>query len=735
MRSGMMVVCACLLALAVAGPVRAQVSGAGAGEGAARAALTPPQVESFLDLLADPSVRLWLETQAGTLQGGSADTATGDEASSATALGIADRMSHVRQHIQDMVRAVPTLGEELERAGVILLLELEQRGLAEVLLLVAGFVVIGYLTERLFWRLARPLRRRIAESVLDTVAGRLRAVGLRLLASLGMVAAFALGSVGAFLAFEWPILLREIVVGYLVAFLVLRISMVAGRFLFSPQRGAFWQNVERFRIVPMDNALALFWFRRLALFSGWLAFGWVTVEILVGLGMAPPARAIIAYGLGLGLLVIGIEGAWRRTHYALSDDGIGGSKAVAWFLTVFFVVLWVFWVARAMGFFWTAALVVALPVFIGATQRAVNHLLRPADEEEAQDQPRVPSVLAVCLERGLRAVLIIGAALLFARAWDIDLVSLTAGDELITRLTRGALNAVVIILLADFAWAVLRTAIDRKLAGAELPEDKNSEEARRLARVRTLLPILRNALMIVLAAMTVLMAMAAVGIEIGPLIAGAGVVGVAVGFGAQTLVRDIFSGMFFLLDDAFRVGEYIQSGSYKGTVEAFSLRSIKLRHHRGPLYTVPFGELSAIQNMSRDWVIDKLVVSVTYDTDLENAKKLIKQIGKDLAADPEFAPHILQPLKMQGVEQFGDFAIELRLKIMTKPGEQFVIRRRAYALLKKAFDANGIKFAFPMVKVAGGDEGNLAAANQALQMVRKPEPGSSDAAQGGLDDR
>jgi moderate conductance mechanosensitive channel len=200
------------------------------------------------------------------------------------------------------------------------------------------------------------------------------------------------------------------------------------------------------------------------------------------------------------------------------------------------------------------------------------------------------------------------------------------------------------------------------------------------------------------------------------------VVGVAVGFGAQTLVKDIISGMFFLLDDAFRVGEYIISGSYKGTVESFSLRSIKLRHHRGYLYTVPFGELGAIQNMSRDWVIDKLSVSVIYDTDLDQVKKIIKQIGKELQTDPELAPHIIETLKMQGVEQFGDFAIEIRLKMMTKPGEQFVIRRPAYALIKKSFDANGIEFAYPTVTVAGGGEPTAAVAQRGLELVQPPAP-------------
>jgi small-conductance mechanosensitive channel len=126
-----------------------------------------------------------------------------------------------------------------------------------------------------------------------------------------------------------------------------------------------------------------------------------------------------------------------------------------------------------------------------------------------------------------------------------------------------------------------------------------------------LLPIFRNVLFVLVIAVAAMMALAEMGVQIGPLIAGASVVGVAIGFGAQTFVRDGIAGMFYLLDDAFRVGEYIQSGNYKGTVEGFSIRSVRLRHHRGPVYTVPFSLLGAIQNQSRDWVIDKIAVGVT----------------------------------------------------------------------------------------------------------------------------
>ena len=215
-----------------------------------------------------------------------------------------------------------------------------------------------------------------------------------------------------------------------------------------------------------------------------------------------------------------------------------------------------------------------------------------------------------------------------------------------------------------------------------------------------------------------MMALAAIGVQIGPLIAGSGRPWGRDRLWRADLVRDVIAGMFFLLDDAFRIGEYIQSGNYKGTVEGFSFRSVRLRHQRGPLYTVPFSLLGAVQNMSRDWVIDKLTVGITYDSDIDKARKLIKQIGLELAEEPEFKPLILEPLKMQGVDAFGDYAVQIRMKMMTLPGENFVIRRQALFRIKKAFDANGIKFAYPTVQLAGdGEPATAAIAQQALQLT------------------
>jgi small-conductance mechanosensitive channel len=233
----------------------------------------------------------------------------------------------------------------------------------------------------------------------------------------------------------------------------------------------------------------------------------------------------------------------------------------------------------------------------------------------------------------------------------------------------------------------------------------------RRARYRTLLPIFRNALAVMIIVMTALVVLAQLGVEIGPLIAGAGVFGVALGFGSQTLVKDVISGVFYMLDDAFRVGEYIQAKNYKGTVEGFSLRSVRLRHHRGPVFTVPFGDLGAVENMSRDWGVVKFRISVSHGADVEMVRKLTKKIGASMLEDPEMGPLFIDPLKMKGIEEFGDYGMALSFGMTLRPSPmQSFIRRRANLLLREAFVANGIDFAMPSVQVDADEKPGAAAA-------------------------
>jgi small-conductance mechanosensitive channel len=617
----------------------------------------------------------------------------------------------MRAFLRQLAGAAPTLLDELGQAWRNLLVESQERGLLSILVLLAAFIALGFGVEWLFWWATTGFRRRLVATSLDTVRDRLHAIGRRFAYGVGVLLAFAIGSVGAFLLFEWPPLLKGVVLAYLLVFLIIRLVLVLGRILLAP-------GAERFRVIPMATTTARFWFVWSTVLVGWFAFVRITLDVLTLLGVNPPVRYLIGLVCGVVLVGLSLYVVWRHPDRHSGVRTSRGHRIGAWLLSLYLVVVWLLLFTGSPTPFYVGVTLLLLPIAIRSADLAVKHLLRPTGSEG--DDIALPSLAAVTIGRGLRAALLIGGAYLIAWFLGLDVAAMTMSDTMATRVLRGVINAVVILLLADFAWHLLAAWIDCKLFEARDAVHADSEEARRRARLRTLLPILRNLLLVVLVTMALLMALSALGVQIGPLIAGAGVVGVAIGFGAQTLVKDIISGMFYLLDDAFRVGEYIVSGSYKGTVESFSLRSIKLRHHRGYLYTVPFGELGAIENMSRDWVIDKITVSVVYDTDLDKAKRVIKEVSKQIMADPELAPNIIEPLKMQGVEQFGEFAIQLRLKMMTKPGEQFVIRRRAYAMIKKAFDANGIQFALPTVTVAGGGEERAAAAQKGLELVQQP---------------
>ena len=239
--------------------------------------------------------------------------------------------------------------------------------------------------------------------------------------------------------------------------------------------------------------------------------------------------------------------------------------------------------------------------------------------------------------RAGRILLALFAIVLFGWLWGIDLFDMAAGG-LGERVVSTLVDVGLTLLVAYVGWELAKTAIDRRLAleqDAVGPSEVGGEGGGQGAsRVKTLLPLFRKFLMVALATMMVMVVLSSLGVDIGPLLAGAGVVGIAIGFGAQTLVRDIVSGVFFLLDDAFRLGEYIEVGDIRGTVENISIRSLRLRHHRGALHTVPFGEIQHLTNHSRDWVIMKLQFRVPYDTDLQKVKKIFKKIGAEMAADP-----------------------------------------------------------------------------------------------------
>ncbi|MGD1925332.1 MAG: mechanosensitive ion channel family protein, partial [Paracoccaceae bacterium] len=274
----------------------------------------------------------------------------------------------------------------------------------------------------------------------------------------------------------------------------------------------------------------------------------------------------------------------------------------------------------------------------------------------------------------------------------------------------GRLIEILFILLTGYlVWELVSLWINRKLAAEHTAAgiDMNSEEpgggeggGAGGSRMSTVLPLVLGVLKVAIAVLFALLALSNIGIDTTPLLAGAGIVGLAIGFGAQKLVTDVVSGIFFLVDDAFRTGEFVDVEGTVGTVEKISIRSMQLRHHKGPVHTIPYGEIPKLTNYSRDWVIMKLKFTVPFDTDPNKVKKIFKTIGKEMMEVPEFAEDLLQPFKSQGVFDFDDVGMIIRGKFMAKPGRQFVLRKEIYNRVKKAFEENGIEFARREVRIA-----------------------------------
>ena len=677
------------------------------GEAAAQApSTTPPpaKVQELIKLLDDLEIRAWLQDRHEP-EKADADPAAVERISRWEAI--------IRGRFGSLYAAIPRLGTEMANAATVVTEKVNQRRPATVIGIVVLLIAIGYGAEWLFRRaiFGAGSQRPDATGVQGRDSNRL----IGMLAEVGALLVFVIASAGLFLAFEWPPLLRQIVLTYLLAFVVFRVLTKLGQLLLVAGRHPDPASDDRaLDLTSPTGDETGFWTRRLRLFVGYFLFGWATVSLMPLLEFSADVTRLVAYLLGLGLLVMAIEMVWRRPSMKA-----GPYSVKAWLLTAYLVVLWLLWVADAKGLLWIGLYALLLPKLVAGVGMAAQSLANMRGSATLAG-----TLMNVLIVRGVRALVIAAAVgwLMFIARSSPTMVAMGLSAE---RLVQGMLNGVVVLLVADLLWQLSKAFIGYKLDIAATKDGASADEMARRARLRTLLPIFRNALAAFIGVVAVLTVLSGLGVQIAPVIAGAGIFGVAIGFGSQTLVKDVLSGVFFMLDDAFRVGEYIESGSYMGTVESFSLRSVRLRHHRGPIFTVPFGDLGAVKNLSRDWVIEKMSINVTYDTDIELARKLVKQIGRELAEDPEFKDSVIEPLKMQGVDSFGDFAMVVRLKMMTKPGEQFTMKRKALLMIRKAFEENGIKIAVPTVQVSGGSEDAAAAASETIRMRKAAEAAST----------
>ncbi|MFL5336798.1 MAG: mechanosensitive ion channel family protein, partial [Geminicoccaceae bacterium] len=382
---------------------------------------------------------------------------------------------------------------------------------------------------------------------------------------------------------------------YLGAVVIVRLAILGSRALLSP-------NDPGRRLCVIGDRAVWFLHRQNVLAAALGTFGFLTCGLLavVGSGDGPVHQLMLLVSGAAACAVLGAASLIARADIAadLLDVCPSGSPlrlmARVWPYVSAVAVLAV-WLAFALvglldGRLPLAAGTVSLAVLVG-----LPHMLAVLERVRRAGGSDIASVAA----RLGQIILLVALPALLTCLWTGGLPRQEMGQA--------ALQITLVLLLAYLVWELARLAIDRRLRaenpGLQAMGDDAGQGASRLA---TLLPPLRVSLQAAVLTIATLSVLSAMNLDIRPLLAGAGVVGLAVGFGAQTLVRDVISGMFFLLDDAFRRGEYIDVGAVKGTVERISIRSFTLRHHRGALHTIPFGQIGHLTNYSRDWAIMKL---------------------------------------------------------------------------------------------------------------------------------
>ncbi len=264
--------------------------------------------------------------------------------------------------------------------------------------------------------------------------------------------------------------------------------------------------------------------------------------------------------------------------------------------------------------------------------------------------------------------------------WGVDSLSWISWHN---PLVAKSLSVGLIIVIATVIWEVVAGIIERLLMGGG--------QGQRSARVRTLLPLMQNAFLIFLLIIAGLIILSEIGVNTGPLLAGAGVIGVAIGFGSQSLVKDVITGMFILFENTIAIGDVIDTTKHAGVVEGMSIRSIKIRDGDGALRTVPFSDITAIINSSRDYSIYTFDIHLNYHADLDKAMAAIRTLGKQLAEEPAYSAVLTGPFDIWGVDGFKDNGISIKGTFRTRPNQQWGLAREFNHRLKYRFDELDIK--------------------------------------------
>lgn len=346
----------------------------------------------------------------------------------------------------------------------------------------------------------------------------------------------------------------------------------------------------------------------------------------------------------------------------------------------------------------TLLVVIAAALLIWGLRVLMKALTERVAPSEAGAAPPQPGRVRKWIMRIVRLAVAVAALVAVLRLWGVEVGDLLRGPLGVFLGAAGRIALILVIALA--AVELTQLAIARVFSRLA----RRATTPRRAAQVRTLASLFGGVATTTFIVIAAMMALSEIGVEIGPLIAGAGIVGLAIGFGAQTLVKDFLTGIFLIIEDTVSIGDVARIGESSGLVEDMSLRTIKLRDFDGTLHVIPYGEAQTIHNMTKGFSFYVFNLSVSYSSDIGKALDLMKRVGEELAHEVEFRAMVLEPIEIFGVDQLADSGVVLKARIKTQPIQQWKVGREYLKRIKLAFDAAGVEIPFPHLKLVPPDQ-------------------------------
>jgi small conductance mechanosensitive channel len=462
-------------------------------------------------------------------------------------------------------------------------------------------------------------------------------------------------------------------------------------------RGIFAPATDHLRLLSFTTPQAVYGYRWFSAFSMVIVFGAFTV--LIASALRVPLGAIVVFQNILGLVlvvmatVVILQTRLRvaliiRGKKAENDESFSHAvrEGLAHRWHIFAIAyLVISFVITALGIDNGIALMLRGTILTFIILAVTRLSFVALDRWVSPQEGGMPLVHRQMLSFVIRPLIWVIAVIAAGASWGMHIrrfIATAPGER--------AFGAFISIALTLFfltvVYEVLNTSIERHLNR----RDRNSKLPVASARARTLLPMVRNSIFILFSGVAILTFLSAVGFNIGPVLAGAGVVGVAIGFGSQTLVKDFLTGLFIVVENTVAVGDVVKIGDFGGVVETLSIRTLRLRDSDGSLHILPFSQVTNITNMTRGYAYALVDVSVAYDNNLENVMTVLRDIGKGLQEDPIFKRVILEPIEVMGIENMGDAAITIRTRIRTRAGKQWDVRRLLLLRIHQRFEKENI---------------------------------------------